>query len=397
MKAIKLFLKLPTAYVGIMTAFAFQLIFFSVWMTAYDGVSERTNQLQIALVNEDEQIGTRVSESVEQELPFKLQTFSSLDQANEAMNNRNVDMVVHIPKDFSQQMQSDATPSINYYINQANATIAKQTMEGVSKELTGKVNESLYLYKQENMMPILNERIKQAVPMEDTALQISHAMEEVIQSMSVTVVDGQLEKTNHVEGFAATMVPMMIVLSSFVGAMIMSLQLHGSAVVVAKQCSKASVFIARQLINGSVSVILALITLGFLGLFQMETQTSFFESWLFQALSFFSFLSLTQMFIILFGNGGMLFNILSLSLQLVTSGVIVPRAILSEFYQSLGSWFPATYVSDGYYTIIFGGGALGKDMLILLLMIVSTIGIAALRVAIARKAQVQAQAQVQSA
>ena len=52
----------------------------------------------------------------------------------------------------------------------------------------------------------------------------------------------------------------------------------------------------------------------------------------------FSFLSVTQMFIVLFGPAGMVFNIISLSIQLVTFGVIVPKALLSNFYQTVGSF-----------------------------------------------------------
>lgn len=42
--------------------------------------------------------------------------------------------------------------------------------------------------------------------------------------------------------------------------------------------------------------------------------------YLFQALVFWAFLIFAQMFVFLFANGGMGFNILALSLQLVTSG-----------------------------------------------------------------------------
>lgn len=89
--------------------------------------------------------------------------------------------------------------------------------------------------------------------------------------------------------------------------------------------------------------------------FNVKLNTSLFETWIFQTLVFFSFLSVTQMFIVLFGPAGMMFNIISLSVQLVTCGVIVPKALLSHFYQTVGSLFPGTYVADGYQTIIFGG------------------------------------------
>jgi len=72
---------------------------------------------------------------------------------------------------------------------------------------------------------------------------------------------------------------------------------------------------------------------------------------------FWAFLCLAQVFVMIFGNLGMVFNICALSLQLVTSGVLVPKTMLSDFYNKLASILPATYGADGYYTIIFGGSA----------------------------------------
>lgn len=54
------FLKQPLTYVGIVSAIAFQLIFFTVWMTAYDGVEKRFDQLSISIVNNDAELGKDV-------------------------------------------------------------------------------------------------------------------------------------------------------------------------------------------------------------------------------------------------------------------------------------------------------------------------------------------------
>jgi len=97
---------------------------------------------------------------------------------------------------------------------------------------------------------------------------------------------------------------------------------------------------------------------------------------------FFSFLSLTQMFIAVFGNAGMIFNIISLSLQLVNSGVIVPHKMLSKTYQTIGELFPATYAANGYYTIIFGGVSLEKNIISLLVIILVTQLVAVITVSI---------------
>ena len=68
---------------------------------------------------------------------------------------------------------------------------------------------------------------------------------------------------------------------------------------------------------------------------------------------FFAFLSLTQMVVTVFGDAGMIFNIISLSLQLVSLGVIVPHEMLSKTYQTISELFPAIYAGNGYINNIW--------------------------------------------
>ncbi|MNC51780.1 hypothetical protein D3C75_1010860 [compost metagenome] len=51
----------------------------------------------------------------------------------------------------------------------------------------------------------------------------------------------------------------------------------------------------------------------------------------------------------------MLFNIAMLSLQLVTSGALVPRFLLNDFYRSFSEVLPATYAVEGLMSLQFGG------------------------------------------
>lgn len=76
------------------------------------------------------------------------------------------------------------------------------------------------------------------------------------------------------------------------------------------------------------------------------------------------------MFVALFGMAGMLMNMAVLSLQLVTSGTVVPRELLADVYQWIGQLLPATYAVEGYMNLLFGGagtkkaaGALGAILL----------------------------------
>ncbi|MED1421603.1 YhgE/Pip domain-containing protein [Bacillus smithii] len=380
MKTLKGFFKHSETIIGILTAFVFLLIFFCVWMTAYDGVTDRVHQLKVGLVNQDDQLGLTMEKTLIENLPFKTKVYHSVDSAKKEMNKRKLDMVIQIPENFTSQLQKNDETEIKYLINQANSSLAKQIMDGTSKDITEKMNEKIYTYKQKVIVSNLSNQIKNEIPSKEVAQHLSSNISEVFQSLKVHSVQASIEKVNNVKGFAVTMVPLLVVLSSWVGAMIMSLNLHIVAKKLKNSYSKWSIFLTRQVINIGASILLAVITLLFLNIFNIHLNEIIFKASIFQILVFFSFLSFTQMFVVLFGFAGMVFNILSLSLQLVTFGVIVPKEMLSNFYQTIGSFLPASYVANGYYTLTFGGESLSTDMMPLLLVSVITLFVSVVKV-----------------
>ena len=65
MTMMKQFFKQSETFIGLGAAFFFLLIFFCVWMTAYDGVNDRIDQLKIGFVNEDKQMGLVIEKEME--------------------------------------------------------------------------------------------------------------------------------------------------------------------------------------------------------------------------------------------------------------------------------------------------------------------------------------------
>ncbi len=385
MKTLKQFFKHPETIIGISTAVAFLLIFFCVWMTAYDGVNNRIDKLKIGFVNEDQQIGSMIEKKVVKNVPFEVKMYQSIDSAKKDMNQSKLDMVMHIPAIFSSRLQENGKPEINYFINQANATLAKQIMDGAAKNITQSINENVYNYKQQLILSNLQEQLGKNIPSNELAQEFSKGISQALESLNIQSVQTTVEKTNNVDGFAPTMVPMMMVLASYVGSMIMSLNMNIVSSKIKSNYNKWSIFLVRQIINIGASILLSGITLLLFAIFNIELHTSIMESGIFQIFVYFSFLSLTQMFVILFGPGGMLFNILALSLQLVTSGVIIPKTMLSSFYQTIGSYLPATYASNGYYSLIFGGMSLTTEMMALLIVSAVTLFVALFRIALLKK------------
>lgn len=392
MKGLQALFKIRETYIGIVATIAFQLIFFSIWMTAYDGINDRADNLTIGYISEDAAFGQEVIDGLKESLPFGSKDFTSINKAEKDLENRYIHMIIHIPADFTAQLKAGKEASIIYAINQANASLAKTMMEGVAKQATNEVNHQLYPVQQGEIVKAFSQQFSQLPLEQNTALLVQDTVTTTIMGVKDRIVESTIIKTNDVKGFAANFVPLMVIISSFVGAMVMIMQHQQAAQMVQHSVSKWSLFFARQLINLAVAFVLPLLTIGLMQLFTISSDESLFTIYLFQAFMFWAFLCLAQVFVILFGNLGMVFNICALSLQLVTSGVLVPNAMLSDFYHRLASLLPATYGADGYYTIIFGGNteSLINNSSSLGMIIAVTLAIATVAVALKKPKLAQA-------
>ncbi|MGG2074425.1 ABC transporter permease [Lysinibacillus irui] len=357
MKGLQTLLRVRETYIGIVATIAFQLIFFTIWMTAYDGVNERAEQLTIGLVSEDTAMGQQLAQNIKESSPFAIEDYSSMEHAEQALNERQINMILHIPVDFTKQLEAGKEAEIIYAINQANASVAKNMMEGVAKQMTEEMNQALYPMQQNQAIEVFSQQFAKLPFEQNTAQQITASVKTTVMTVKDHAIESTIVKTNNAKGFAANFVPLMVIISSFVGAMVMIMQHQQAAQIVRESLSKWQLFLARQLLNVTVAFTLPLLTIALMQVFDITSNESFLSIYFFQSIMYLAFLCLAQVFVILFGNVGMVFNICALSLQLVTSGVLVPKNMLSDWYNNVAAMLPATYGADGYYTIIFGGSA----------------------------------------
>ena len=194
MKALKHYFKTPETYAGMIIAVAFQLIFFTIWMTAYNGVNDRLENLKVAIVNHDKGDGASIAAKLKETLPFNVAEQTSLEITKNQMNMRNWDMIITIPENFTQQLQQNGATNIEFYINQSATTLTKNLMESTAKQVTTDLNHQVF----QQMGTHLNDQ----------------------------AVTGKIIKTNEVPGFTSSMIPLMVILASYVGSMLMSLQLN---------------------------------------------------------------------------------------------------------------------------------------------------------------------------
>lgn len=365
MKTLRAFFKRKETVIGIGAALAFQLIFFTIWLTAYDGILNRTDQFKVAIVNDDKTIGEQVTGKILSNENIGAERVLQLKKAEDDLNERKWNMVIHIPKNFSSNLTQGKTANLEYLINQAAPTISRQAMESVASQLTKSVNDQVEKQFQEKAKKSIVEKAGSTNPA--FAKIAEDSITHYDQVASAEPVQMQLKKTNNVEGFAASIIPLLIVLASFVGAMVMSMQLHFASLALQGQFSRWSIFGTRIFINAIVSVTLSILTMILTALFGFELQLGVISVWAFQSLLFFSFLSFAQTSLILFGNAGIIINIAAMALQLVSSGAMVPRELLNDFYYKIGNLLPATYGASGYFSTVFGG-KISSDFSALLLL-----------------------------
>ncbi|MCI3923096.1 DUF3533 domain-containing protein [Paenibacillus sp. TRM 82003] len=338
---VRAFFALPMTKVGIATAALFQLIFSVVWMTGYDGVTEHANQLKVIVVNEDAGFGAAVADGIARQLPFETVAGDNLQAAQEQLNERDAQMVIHIPADFSAGASAPETKGvIHYYINESNPATVKSMMSSAAAQVTTTVNAMA-----------AENGFKAAL----AQLQLPAEQGEPMAKALTQRVVADMQYSNPVPGMASQMVPMMMVLASYVGSMLLAMNLEQSSTALAGRFSKWRRFAARQLINAGTAVLVGLFGVTLVTLLGEPSAHGFLALWGFQTLFLFAFMTLAQIFLLLLGPGGMVFNIVLLSAQLVSSGAMVPRELLSSFYQSLGDVLPATYAVEGLMNLLFGG------------------------------------------
>ncbi|MEW9701240.1 YhgE/Pip domain-containing protein [Paenibacillus sp. SI8] len=348
--ALGAFLAPATTKVGIITAVMFQLLFSIIWMTGYSGVSDNTKNLKIAIVNEDQGMGSKVVDNLKANLPFHTEVIPTNEQAQTMLNEREVQMVVHISADFSKQLQTPGqTVPITYTINESNPSMTKSIMQAVAGNVTATVNKEAMAAGTSAVLTQMNPKL----PVEQ-AQQIAQGLAGKVTS--------DIQSTNKVKDTPNQMLPMMLVLASIVGTMIMGMNFSVTSNLIGASLSKGQKLAARLIITVIASAVIGVIGATMVVALGGHVEKGYLALWAFQSLFLLTFALVAQMFLTLFGNAGMLFNIAMLSLQLVSSGAIVPRELLSNFYHTLSSVFPATYAVNGLMDILFGGPAVGKEV-----------------------------------
>lgn len=369
MKSFKDFLKVPQTKIGLVFALIVPLLFVVIWMTGYHQATERVDQLQVALVNEDGTQGTEVQKQIETLAPFHVNVLGSAEEAEQQMNAGNYAMVIVIPEGFTDQIAGGTEASLSFYINQGNADVAKSIVEHAATGMTAQMGQGILESKVQ--VTLNNDSINSD--------ELSAAIGQVMAKINEGPVKAEINKTNSVSDFATSMLPMILGFITYIASMTMNIQFNITSNIMKRNHSKWEIFWGRQLLLLCIAVIVPLIVdtvaLQFTGV-----ASSFGALYLYHVLVSLACICFTQMSFALFGNAGPLFNVAMVPLQLMTAGNIIPAEMLAPFYRYIGNFLPASNGVQGFMRLIYSGEAVGGYMVHLLLISIITWGITLLRV-----------------
>ncbi|QPZ44266.1 ABC transporter permease [Bacillus halotolerans] len=364
-------LKTRSVIIGLITAIIFQVLFSIIWITGYDHVTDRIDQFKIIIVNEDSKIGAQVANNLEENLKFKITQSSVLKSAMDKLDDRKVQMVIYIPKDFSSTLQNNKKKAkIIYSLNESNPSMLKSVMQTVEQKVTSTINK-------ESVKSGLQFTFEQMNVPSNQAIELSQGLSERVHPV--------VNNINKVSNFSRLMVPMMLVMASFTGSMLFIMEMNKAAKAFKTLYNRWQRFGARVLLIITATILIS--TIGSIMVYVMGVHSpqGFITMWFFQMIYVLTFLFLAQVPFFIVGDAGGWVNIAMLSIQLLSSGSTIPRELLSNFYQTVSNFLPATYAVDGIMKLVTGGPSISHEIIMLFRILMGIIVITFILVALQRE------------
>lgn len=339
------FLKTRGAIGAIFMGIFYQIAMLGSFMPGYSAMPANIDQLPVAIVNEDTgKIGATIAAQLGEKLPFEdIKMDLTNKQALKKLDKNDVKLVVHIPKSFSENVESGkGASSIDFTINEAGPTIVTSTMNSVVTEIESTLNEQFSAQYAKGLLMNLN------VP-EEQAEEMASAMQHQFSANTV--------KINEIPaGMHNGMAPMFLTMAAYVGAMIGAMQLGAAFNESKGKAGKWRLFGYMQLAALLIAVVAPAVGLGITYAVQGHGLETFFTLWGHHALGYYACWQFTSIFILLIGEGGMILNMPILLMQTIANGAAITREMMYAPYQWLSYISPMYYSIQADFAIMYGGG-----------------------------------------
>lgn len=313
-----------------------------IFLFGYTALPGQMDELKIAFVNDDEgKPAQQIEKQLTESLPFKtIDTDVTNKEALKALEDNDYALVIHIPKDFSENAQSGKSAQIDFTVNEASATMVASSMSSVVKEINAQLSAN---FSQQTAQGIL---MNMNVP-EDQAKEMAKQIEDSYIGNYVVVNDVP-------DGMHNNMLPMFLTMACYVGAMIAAMQLVGSFKMFLGEAPKIRLFGYVQLSAFIIAVLSTIAALIIAYLVADIDTATIWKAALQQTLLYMVSFNFCAMFTFLVGEAGMILNIPVLLAQTIANGATMPRDMMYAPFQVLSYITPMYHSVQSYLAIFFG-------------------------------------------
>ncbi|MBY9079655.1 DUF3533 domain-containing protein [Paenibacillus sp. HN-1] len=337
------FFKNKAVQAGVFMLVFYQLIMLPIFMGGYSALPKNMTNITLSLVNEDAKYGKEFAAKLKEQLPFRLVTDQSLAEAKQALNDRDVQFVMHIPQDFSESLAKQGeTAKLEFLIDQSNPSTVTQTAQSAINQISAEIS------KQIEVQSIQGAFQSMKVPQEQAA-QMAQALTGKVETNTVV--------TNpQPAGMHNQMAPFFLSMAMYVGAMIYSMMSTGALKQLSGRSGKWKAFGSLQGVNLIISLIAPLVGVSIYFAVHGYGAEAFFKVWMTHSLEMFTAIEFTSIFCMLAGQGGMLLNMPLLLTQSISAGSVMTRDIMPGYYKFVSYISPMYYSVQLDYNTLFGGG-----------------------------------------
>lgn len=328
---------------GIFMIVFYQIVMLTVFMSGYSAIPKNVTNLTVAIVNEDQQSGTEFVQKLQEQLPFKVVTNESLEQAKTGLEDRDIHMIIRIPGDFTEKLSvQDGKAQLQYLINESNPTTITSSMKNVAAEITAQMGAQVQAQSFEGVLSSMQ------VPAEQS--------KQIVESTMGKVSSDIVLSNPQPAGMQNQMAPMFITMALYVGAMIYAMQSIGGMKQLQGQMGKWRAFFAMRGTNLLVSILAPLVGIGIYFMVQGYGVEVFLKMWMVHSLQLFVSIEFTSIFIMLLGQGGMLINMIFVLSQSIANGTSMSPEMMPGYFKFVSHITPMFYSTHLDYNILFGGG-----------------------------------------
>ncbi|WP_042352893.1 YhgE/Pip domain-containing protein [Bacillus massiliigorillae] len=351
MKTFLKLLKNPGIIGGIVMAVFYQIIFITIFMYGYSAIPKNMDELKVAIVNDDANYGKEMAKQIKEQMPFQTSTPKSLENAKEKLENRDVHLIIHIPKDFSEKLTKQGEKvKLDYFINDSNPAMVSSTMKQVTSEISTTMNQQFATQTAQGIF---------------TSMKMPEEQAKQLAAEIPTKLDANVVTTNKVPaGMHNQMAPFFITMVSFVGAMIFSMIVMGVVSAVKHAYGKWQTFWSVQAIIVLVSIIAPIIGIAiYYAMTDGLGGEIFVKMWLTHALEMFGAIEFMSIFSLLLGQKSIFVNLPFMLIQTISSGAVLTQGMMPGFFKFF------SYISIMFYTVqvdlsvMFGGGKIAEHLI----------------------------------